>query len=242
MLTAQFVHSLKKAAKADGRPYTYIRIPSPRKGCMIDSGRLAKWVAHDGWGDTPVMRSCRGGDRDATRAVDSYGWFLDNHNCEVVFSCAVKIRVPRRIAREESVESDCIYSEGQSTRVRWVESLETSWGATYASRKKGDRHDSMTDTLRCADYEARMFAEESREIETKFEAECRIDDLKEEIKSSREMVMECVFELRLMRKHYQSLLVSSEVLKDRIRSEWASITKNRKQIQKLINEPWSIAA
>lgn len=206
------------------------------------SGVLKNWRHHDAWPSwAEVMEAKKNGDKLALRCLDHHGWYTDNfHSGEVQYAAAIKVRIPRRLAKTYVCNENHLHSSGY-TRVRWVEATaHTDWDAISISRECC--HCTLDDAIRAADFVSQRLAEDARDEAIKFEAECRIDDLKEEIKSSREMVLECVFELRLMRKHYQSLLVSSEVLKDRIRSEWASIAKNRKQIQKLINEPWSIAA
>lgn len=206
------------------------------------SGVLKNWRHHDAWPSwAEVMEAKKNGDKLALRCLDHHGWYTDHfHSGEAQYAATIKVRIPRRLAKKEMCDENHLHSFGY-TRVRWIEATaHTDWDAISISRECW--HDTSDDAIRAADYVSQRLAEDARDEAIKFEAESRIDDLRRDIIRSREMVIECVFELRLMRKHYQSLLTSSEVLKDRIQSELASIAKNRKQIQKLTNEPWSIAA
>lgn len=206
-------------------------------GPLIVNGAHEGFVFHEKWPEgMNYMRSCRkGGDREAQRALDHNGWYTDSFYDGVIYACAVEIRVPRRRAKREGVESESIYTQGQPTRVRWVEATEHSgWDQILISRR--DIHDDLRDAILGADGTAEYAAEEEREYEAKDLAQLRIDELEAEIKESEGIVAPCRAQLETLCESHET---ARTVIIERIADEEASITKAKAKIESLKADPWS---
>lgn len=211
------------------------------EGSRIESGRMAGWYGRheETEGATPSHE-------EAPRAVDHKGWFLDSFEEDTACGLVVRVRIPRRRARDERIEAD---EEGTFSRVRFMEGVRSTWGTDYVSRKSRDLHDTPRDCAVSADEEARAYAEESREADAKYHAEEETKTLRDQIKEDRREIAEIVAERREIKRQAVPDLFREAIpapranalcraISARVGDLKESIAKAQKRIEALENNFW----
>lgn len=204
-------------------------------GESIKDGHHKGFRYHEAWPEgMNYMEAKRGGDKEATRCLDNFGWYTDSFQDGCIYACAVEVRIPRRRAKREGVEHDDSCYDG-FTRVRWMEATaHTDWDQILISRRSSDLHDTLKECIRSADRVAEMSAEDDREEDAKFQAEQQIEEKREEVKSVRAQLLEAL----AARREASAPDALCRVLRSWVAERLAEIRKARKRIALLEREPW----
>lgn len=194
MLTAkQYYVNPKNRELAHSASYNRLRrIGTAPEGGRIESGRMAGWyMRHEDTDNSTPSHEV------APRAVKHTGWYLDSLQGDTACGLVVRVRIPRKRAKQERIEAD---EEGTFSRVRFLEGVRDTWGSDYVSRKSRDLHDNERDCALAADREAEIYAEASREADAKFQAEEEIASLRNQVKEDRREIAQIVAERREIKR------------------------------------------
>lgn len=236
-------HRTSNRYTAHWLPDQFRRMPEARPtGGLVDSGPHQGFRLHEKWPQqTNYMRSCRHkGDKEAQRILDHHGWYADSFQSNLIYACAIEIRIPRRMAkRTGGVEHD---DRGRFydgfTRVRWVEATESSdWGQICIARGRSEIHDNLKEAIRSADRTAELAAEEAREDDAKDQAEQETNNLNEENSESEEVIQNIEQELKTFPDN-DAFLYTRGVLVERIQAERAAMGRRQARIAALKDDPW----
>lgn len=186
----------------------------------------------------------------APRSVQHAGWYVNSFEDETVRGLVLQVRIPRKRAKSEKVESESNYSrEGTFTRVRYLEGCTSNSDFEYFSRSSSDLHDNARDCAVGADSAAESLAEELKEWDAKYQAEQQIEEAKAGIKTDREEVKEILSERRTINQAnlFQEVPFRGEVsavcraLRSQVSALLKRIEKNRARIEKLQDDFWASA-
>jgi hypothetical protein len=154
------------------------------------------------------------------------------------YAAAVKVRVPRRRARRESVTDTGNSGWHEMTRVRWIEAIaHTDWDSISIDRFT--LYGTLRDAIRAADSVAERVAEHCREEDMRGQAEQQIQAKRDEIQEIRDTLK------RVLRARKRLAMVVPELCEDLssfVSERLIEIRKAKARIAKLEREPWEAVA
>ncbi len=206
-----------------------------------ESGRLVRFLEDCQSGSS--LRFVGFADTIDGSGIDNQGWYCDNFQDEV-FRAAIW-QLPGR-------DGEAYYLAGYIEP--WNDGGLIDVGSHYAA--SGDNClEAMQAAARDADHMAMRFAEDSREADTKFQAEQRIESAREEIAEAREDHSATIAELRSITAQCDLFGNNAEPLSlrtiesnpricDAIRSQLSgyreTVSELVREIKRLNDEPWTI--
>ena len=173
---------------------------------------------------------------DAAR-IGHKGWYADNDCWETVTGTVSVMR----LGKWAYVVAGVTYKESDFDTLYWdtIEKIPAREAWDENGYKTEALEDAMRDIAHQADSIAQRRAEEDREAWIEDRAQLRIEELSDEIATTRDHIRTLAREIKA---HGAYTPAVCETLHNTIRSQWREIQQWRKEIKKLTDQPWTVIA